>query len=81
MPHCAASSEVASGGGTFGRLEEIPKGRKGICWDFNDGACRYGDKCRFRYICSECAGRHPRVSCRRANAPKKGFTSLAGGPP
>ena len=28
----------------FGRLEEIPKGRKGICWDFNDGACRYGEK-------------------------------------
>ena len=40
-----------------------------------------GDKCRFRHICSECAGRHPRVSCRRASAPKKGFTSLAGRPP
>ena len=64
----------------FGRLEEIPKGRKGICWDFNDGACRYGDKCRFRHICSECAGRHPRVSCRRASAPKKGLTPLGGGP-
>ena len=86
----------------FGRLEEIPKGRKGICWDFNDGACRYGDKCGykrkgicwdfndgacrygdkcgFRHICSECAGRHPRVSCRRASAPKKGLTSLGGGP-
>ena len=58
---------------TFGRLEEIPKGRKGICWDFNNGACRYGDKCRFCHICSECAGRHPRVSCQRASAPKKGL--------
>ena len=34
---------------TFGRLEEIPKGRKGICWDFNAllGDSELGDKCRF----------------------------------
>ena len=31
----------------FGCLEDIPKGKKGICWDFNDGACKYGDKCGF----------------------------------
>ena len=65
---------------SFGRLEDIPKGRKGICWDFNDGACKYGDKCRFRHICSECAGRHPLVSCRRASASKKGFAGKAVGP-
>ena len=65
---------------SFGRLEDMPKGRKGICWDFNDGACKYGDKCRFRHICSECAGRHPLVSCRRASASKKGFAGKAVGP-
>ena len=64
----------------FGRLEEIPKRRKGICWDFNNGACRFGDKCRFCHICSEYAGHHPTVSCRSTSVPKKGLTLLAGGP-
>ena len=65
---------------SFGWLEDIPKGRKGICWDFSNGACKYGDKCRFQHICSECAGHHPLVSCRRASASKKGFAGKAVGP-
>ena len=65
---------------SFGHLVDIPKGRKGICWDFNDGACKYGDKCRFWHICSECAGHHPLVSCRRASASRKGFAGKAVGP-
>ena len=57
----------------FGQLEEIPKGRKGVCWDFNDSACRYGDKCRFRHICSECAGRHPRSPAEELVLQRKGL--------
>ena len=52
------------------------KGRKGVCWDFNDGVCQYSDRCRFRHICSECSGCHPRITAKKEKAQGKGWVLL-----
>ena len=36
---------------------------KGVCFDFQNGQCRRGAKCRFRHNCEWCDARHPGYRC------------------
>lgn len=37
--------------------------KKGLCWQFNAGSCRYGGTCRFKHLCSGCGGNHSFSRC------------------
>lgn len=42
----------------------LPRQRgKNICWDFNEGHCTF-NPCKYRHVCSDCSGRHPRIHCK-----------------
>ena len=51
-----------------------PKGQVPICIKYNkyNGDCRHGESCKFRHVCSQCQGAHPRAQCKqeRSQAPK-----------
>lgn len=36
---------------------------KGVCWQFNEGTCRFGNCCRFKHECSSCGGGHMLSQC------------------
>ncbi|XP_040195886.1 uncharacterized protein LOC120928890 [Rana temporaria] len=37
--------------------------RKGLCFSFNEGQCKWPHTCRFRHECSNCSGVHPASRC------------------
>jgi hypothetical protein len=39
------------------------EGGPGVCWQFNNGRCAYGQTCKFTHACGICRGPHPRVRC------------------
>ena len=48
------------------------KGRKDICWRYNNGKCTYGSTCKFDHKCSVCLHfGHGMYNCRRANGGSK----------
>jgi hypothetical protein len=50
------------------------KGQAPVCIKFNkyNGDCRHGESCKFRHVCSQCQGAHPRSQCKqeRSQTPK-----------
>ena len=42
--------------------------RANVCWQFNDGWCRFGSSCKFPYKCEVCGGRHGRLKCGKNKA-------------
>ena len=38
-----------------------------ICLKYNkyNGDCRHGESCKFRHVCSQCQGAHPRAQCKQ----------------
>ena len=46
-----------------------PKTSRRLCYDFNDGNCRFGNKCRFEHKCGFCGKYgHGTINCRKAQA-------------
>jgi hypothetical protein len=43
------------------------KGQAPVCIKFNkyNGDCRHGESCKFRHVCSQCQGAHPRSQCKQ----------------
>ena len=40
------------------------EGRKQyVCWQFNEGHCSYGPKCKFPHVCESCRGQHSKKDC------------------
>ncbi|XP_068106058.1 uncharacterized protein [Hyperolius riggenbachi] len=40
--------------------------KRGVCWSFNEGACKWGATCKFKHQCSRCGSRkHPETRCFR----------------
>lgn len=37
--------------------------RKGICFNFNDGQCKWPNSCKYRHECAFCTGTHPISKC------------------
>jgi hypothetical protein len=39
--------------------------REGVCRHFNSGdkRCTWGDKCKWKHVCSKCGGSHSAVKC------------------
>lgn len=37
--------------------------KKGICFNFNDGQCKWPNSCRYRHECAFCSGTHPVAKC------------------
>uniref|UniRef100_A0A1B8XWI4 C3H1-type domain-containing protein n=1 Tax=Xenopus tropicalis TaxID=8364 RepID=A0A1B8XWI4_XENTR len=37
--------------------------KKGFCFAFNEGQCKWGAGCKFRHECSGCGGAHPFTRC------------------
>ncbi|XP_053561325.1 uncharacterized protein LOC128652414 [Bombina bombina] len=40
-----------------------PALRKGVCFQFNDGQCKFGASCKYKHECSGCGGVHPFAKC------------------
>ena len=38
-------------------------GRPSVCWQYNEGTCSYGRKCKFPHVCEGCRGGHPKRLC------------------
>ena len=53
---------TAGGGGP----RSAPKMRP-VCIKYNkyNGDCRHGETCKFRHVCSQCQGAHPRLQCKQ----------------
>ncbi|CAH2246617.1 PREDICTED: uncharacterized protein LOC100494000, partial [Pelobates cultripes] len=53
----------------------VPAGqKKGLCWTYNEGQCKWGTSCRFRHECSGCGGNPGASRCF-----KKGKLNAVGG--
>ena len=37
-----------------------------VCWQYNDGVCSYGSRCKFPHVCEVCQGNHARSQCQNA---------------
>ena len=44
--------------------------RPNVCWQFNDGQCSFGKKCKFPHECSLCLGPHPKSRCLADRRPR-----------
>jgi hypothetical protein len=45
-------------------LRKVSRERKSaVCWQFNEGKCSYGGKCRFPHVCEVCGAGHPKLRC------------------
>lgn len=57
--------------------------QKVLCFGLNEGECKFGQKCKFKYECSSCGGIHGASKCfkrgkPRVAVPKGGYSSAAG---
>ncbi|KAM4036384.1 LOW QUALITY PROTEIN: uncharacterized protein ACNLHF_015315 [Anomaloglossus baeobatrachus] len=70
----AAPSQPFRGGagGTGAGPSGIQK--KGLCWQFNEGQCKFGAACRFKHECSGCGG-HSLSKCFKKGRGKAGDRS------
>lgn len=50
--------------------------KKGVCWQFNEGTCRFGSSCKYKHECSGCSGNHSLTRCFKQG---KGRTGDAAG--
>ncbi|KAM4021783.1 uncharacterized protein ACNLHF_027101 [Anomaloglossus baeobatrachus] len=68
----AAPSQPFRGGA--GGLGAGPSGiqKKGLCWQFNEGQCKFGAACRFKHECSGCGGGHSLSKCFKKGRGKAG---------
>ncbi|XP_053558364.1 uncharacterized protein LOC128649240 [Bombina bombina] len=41
--------------------------RKGLCFQFNEGQCKFGSSCKYKHECSVCGGIHSGAKCFRKN--------------
>lgn len=44
--------------------------RPAVCWQYNEGMCPYGQKCRFPHMCEGCGGGHPKSRCTEGGTKK-----------
>lgn len=42
-----------------------------VCWQFNDGSCTFGRKCKFPHECGLCQGPRPKTRCHRDMRPRQ----------
>lgn len=64
MSSAKAPSQPFQGGAGGANSSGPPAGRKwGVCWQYNEGACKFGGTCKFRHECSGCGGAHPLSKC------------------
>ena len=43
------------------------KGKVGLCNDFNNGHCDFGNDCKYKHNCKTCGGTHPAVKCKKSD--------------
>lgn len=46
--------------------------KKGVCWQYNSGVCRFGGSCKFKHECSGCGGTHPSSRCFKQGKGRQG---------
>lgn len=63
MVQARASGQPFPGGAGGSGAGQSASQRKNYCWQFNEGACRFGAACRFRHECSGCGGSHGYAKC------------------
>ena len=61
-------------GGTSSPGQSAGK-KKGVCWQFNEGNCKFGGSCRFKHECSGCGGNHPSSRCFKQGKGRSGDSS------
>lgn len=49
--------------------------KKGVCWQYNTGTCRFGASCKYKHECSGCGGSHPGSRCFKQGKGKQGETA------
>ena len=54
-----------------------PLRERGACFSWNAGRCVHAPYCRFKHVCSTCAGEHRAVECRRQSRPSGGEESAS----
>lgn len=37
--------------------------KKGFCFSFNEGQCKWPNSCRYKHECASCSGNHPASRC------------------
>jgi len=48
---------------SVGMKRPIEGRRPLVCWQFNEGVCSYGLKCKFPHVCEVCRGQHSKKQC------------------
>ena len=46
--------------------------KKGVCWQYNSGTCKFGSSCRYKHECSGCGGSHAGSKCFKQGRGKTG---------
>lgn len=46
--------------------------KKGVCWQYNTGTCRFGASCKYKHECSGCGGSHPGSRCFKQGKGRQG---------
>ena len=68
LPKCNGRSLVVKQQGGGGVKRPLCTTRANVCWQFNDGWCRFGSSCKFPHKCEMCGGRHGRLKCGKNKA-------------
>lgn len=73
MTHARAAGQPFLGGaGSSGSAGQSAIQKKGLCFQFNEGSCRFGATCRYRHECSGCGGSHGYAKCFRKGKSQPG---------
>lgn len=46
--------------------------KKGVCWQYNSGSCKFGGTCKYKHECSGCGGTHPSSRCFKQGKGRQG---------
>ena len=72
---CAPNNKTSYINGHFSsqnQSSQKPDWKKGLCWRFNKGECKFGKRCRFQHRCNHCSSpEHPATKCPKLKNKKK----------
>ncbi|XP_068098205.1 fibronectin type III domain-containing protein 7 [Hyperolius riggenbachi] len=75
IPVSKGSQPFQGGASNSSNTGQLANKRPGVCWKYNDNACKFGNSCRFKHECGNCGGRHPGSRCYKQSRSRGGESS------